>query len=582
MWNVSRSPEQIEANYKTYIDVDSNPDAVHLNLYYTFDDILLSVDGMTTTHDSSLDGVNDGLVGALPTITNQFTLANGDPPRVPSRPDGIPTSSSPLVGMGDVVVAVTPGGDTEVKLKSFDPDGDDLVTLIVSVPSSGSIHSVEGAAELSVGDVVTDEDRKENKRILFRAPSEFTSPVTFQYSVSDGGVPINATVRLILNEVIDPVPTIETTTEDTLTYFSLAKPSQLSQNNMIVVITSVPEHGTLLQAMFQPDKNQVYSSLATEVDQFGPMEAIEEDGAIVSNTRGILMFAPDEHEFSPPGTVYASFGYKFVDPEGGLESAETFLSIVVEAQNDSPLFDGAAETQFLKPADSLVLKLPSLDVDEDTLENFSERAFARVTQFPKAGILYHFNESISNNQGTLIDPVTAVPTVFSWVSRVIRFSSQFSTCGKACYSWNNPACADDCTETAWEAIQILGEPDVYPVYADSKLGWDLSEKDFGHEFIELEIPFGMYISGLELYEVFKPGAVWKISTTESYVDDVSIHCTKAGVAGIPECSMDTEWKTLWRKPQESVTPGQEQANVFAPPLCPSTMKTNTVRIDLGK
>ena len=50
-------------------------------------------------------------------------------------------------------------------------------------------------------------------------------------------------------------------------------------------------------------------------------------------------------------------------------------------------------------------------------------------------------------------------------------------------------------------IGRLGEPDVYPNYADAKNGWDLSEENAGHEFIELEFPFPVYINAFELYEV---------------------------------------------------------------------------------
>lgn len=131
-----------------------------------------------------------------------------------------------------------------------------------------------------------------------------------------------------------------------------------------------------------------------------------------------------------------------------------------------------------------------------------------------------------------------------------------------------------CAITSWHSSQILGPPNIYPDYAGDLKGWDLGAENAGHEFIELEFPFAVYINAFELYEVFKPGAVWKISTTAEYLDDVTEQCLR------DTCSQKTKWETLWTKPQEAVVPGQERATIFSPPLCPSTVKSKIVRIDL--
>jgi hypothetical protein len=93
IWSVTRTHEQIRANYRKYIDVENDPDAANLNLYYTFDDLQDSSAGAATTTDISPLGSNQGLVGALPTIKNQFTFANGELPRTPTRPDWVTTSA---------------------------------------------------------------------------------------------------------------------------------------------------------------------------------------------------------------------------------------------------------------------------------------------------------------------------------------------------------------------------------------------------------------------------------------------------------------------------------------------------------
>jgi len=102
----------------------------------------------------------------------------------------------------------------------------------------------------------------------------------------------------------------------------------------------------------------------------------------------------------------------------------------------------------------------------------------------------------------------------------------------------------------------------------------MGAENAGHEFIELEFPFAVYVDAFEVYETFKTGTVWKISTAAEYLDDVNEHCVR------DTCSQKTQWQTLWTKPQEQVTPGPEEATIFAPPLCPSTVKSNLVRLDL--
>ena len=39
----------------------------------------------------------------------------------------------------------------------------------------------------------------------------------------------------------------------------------------------------------------------------------------------------------------------------------------------------------------------------------------------------------------------------------------------------------------------------------------------------LSDPFDIYFISFELYEVFKPGSLWKISTTDDYIDDTIIN-----------------------------------------------------------
>ena len=119
----------------------------------------------------------------------------------------------------------------------------------------------------------------------------------------------------------DPVSKTSTIPEDKLTFFSLARPSQLTQRNIQVEITALPSKGRLYQAQFEPGSDATYSSLATTVDQFGPMDHIVEPGTLLQNDRGIVMYIPGKDETSAsPDTAYANFSFHFVNTESGLVS----------------------------------------------------------------------------------------------------------------------------------------------------------------------------------------------------------------------------------------------------------------------
>ena len=44
-------------------------------------------------------------------------------------------------------------------------------------------------------------------------------------------------------------------------------------------------------------------------------------------------------------------------------------------------------------------------------------------------------------------------------------------------------------------------------YSTTKLGWDLSQENFGPEWIELRLSTPMYISKVEVYETYNPGSM---------------------------------------------------------------------------
>ena len=142
-----------------------------------------------------------------------------------------------------------------------------------------------------------------------------------------------------------------------------------------------------------------------------------------------------------------------------------------------------------------------------------------------------------------------------------------------------------CSEYAWQANQLVGAPDFYPGYGDARQGWDLSSENNGAEFIEVKIEVPVYITGFELYETYKPGALAVLSSTPSYDDDNTVACCvdvvpanlEALCSTLPTCSKTTRWYPLW-----SGAPGStgEEATLFAPPVCPYAFKTGVLRLDL--
>ena len=80
---------------------------------------------------------------------------------------------------------------------------------------------------------------------------------------------------------------------------------------------------------------------------------------------------------------------------------------------------------------------------------------------------------------------------------------------------------------------LVGEADYFPSYGDSKLGWDLSAENSGREFIELKFPNRVYVSGFELFQTYKPGAVTRVATTPSYDDDNTAAVRHECVRGCP-------------------------------------------------
>ena len=105
------------------------------------------------------------------------------------------------------------------------------------------------------------------------------------------------------------------------------------------------------------------------------------------------------------------------------------------------------------------------------------------------------------------------------------------------------------------------------------------------EWIEIRFANKVYVSGFELYETYRPGALYRISAAQEYTDDNTVACCGADAssarpsvcAGLPTCSSNTLWTTLW---QGSAGNSGDTANIKAPPVCPYAFQTDVIRLDL--
>lgn len=615
VWSTVRTDAQILASFASGIDTATDPDAGDLAFYWRFDTAGLTQGSSAV--DSSGKGLT-GLVGAMATTENQLQYSTGRASQTPAAPVQLPSTAG-LVGEGPVVVPVVAGSNLVV-LSSSDPDGDDLATYIRSAPTSGTLSNLAGVA-LGVGDVVVDGGRTAGKRVYY-TPS--TTPGasfadSFTFGVSDGGAEVQASVSLVPYSMPVPAAKSYTFDEDALSYMVLGKPyigSASKETVMLqVVITSLPARGTLYQACFEQGGDGTYSNVCA-AGTSTPLTPITAAGTLLTNARGILMYQPEANEFN---ASYASFSYKFRDPDAGaaLESAEALVTIAVASVNDAP--QGVAQSSAGVVSAATTFTLSSTDADENATDthaydpSFAPHAFAKISSFPRGGKLYQVQAD--GTAGDMLDAtVTNVPIVSDWVSEIVRFSSQFSKCNAgACFIWSGAEdtgcqqsntkatstctgsdCAvaygeplvwggGTCSETAWQANQFVGAADFYPGYGDTALGWDLSAENSGKEFIEVRFPNKVYVTAFELYETYKPGAVFEVSSAPEYTDDNTVACcgpdfpAGGNCDGRPTCSKNTAWRTLW-----SGTAGNsgDVANVFAPPLCPYAYQTDVIRLDL--
>jgi hypothetical protein len=220
------------------------------------------------------------------------------------------------------------------------------------------------------------------------------------------------------------------------------------------------------------------------------------------------------------------------------------------------------------PFEYCALQIPLLSYDIDDPVDANITKYYRITKWPLLGDVYQvaMDADLTSGMPTYIEPwsispVTTTESVTSqWVTQVMAVSSQYSNCGPQCYVPTSWTCPSTCIDTSYSANNIVGAYDWYPQYSAGSLAW---KPAFTHSLEYIEVDFGnlMYITSIEIYEVWNTGGVVKISATSSWFGDF------------------TEWTTVWESPNGAAYPGSS-VSVFAPSLCACIETTRYLRIEL--
>ena len=127
-------------------------------------------------------------------------------------------------------------------------------------------------------------------------------------------------------------------------------------------------------------------------------------------------------------------------------------------------------------------------------------------------------------------------------------------------------------------VLILYEPS--PTSKDAFCFGQSNDGDDGIEHIEVRFDEPLYVSSVEVYEVFKPGALTEIAiiNADEYVDDNTLSCGGTSAIGqeYGECVMETPWVPVWTGEPQLGLP--DLAVITAPPLCPTAFKADLVRL----
>jgi len=244
VWDVPLTSDQILESFKAShapagFPATPSPTSPHLlslkelNHAYDFNDKhALLEDGVV--QDLSGKG-RDSLFGAMATIANELQYTEDRATQMPVKPRLL-ASDAPFVGDGLIIATVTDDAvDKVITLKSYDADGDDLVTTITSLPSSGTLKNIDGTV-LALNDIVADPGNLQSKRVLFTptSPLLLSSPLAFTFAVSDAvHDAVSATVQIEMHTMPAASNLTLSADEDQLGWLALSLANVASATNRI-------------------------------------------------------------------------------------------------------------------------------------------------------------------------------------------------------------------------------------------------------------------------------------------------------------------------------------------------------------
>lgn len=436
------------------------------------------------------------------------------------------------------------------------------------MPTRGVLHQSTDDSAVNLNDVVvgvtpattlTPNANSQIKRVIYEPTSlSVANPTdTFEYTVSDGSVTATATVTVKLVVVTTPDDISLTFNENELKTIVLGGVNA-DGLEPVVVIKSLPSKGTLYQANFQSNTPGTYGQMLTNTALLTPITAID---TVLTDFHGLVLYKPIANDFSANASaIYADFTFAWRHPVfTSSESVAAKVNMIVLFKNDPPI--GAVQDLTFHDVNSTIITLGSSDTDGSTVGN---SRFYRIFDFPKMGTLHQVVES--NGQlvlGDSIVDVGNVPTVVAWASSVLGASSQFTRCdADGCANYTN--CPVGCPNgvTDYHAVQVLGQPDAFPVYGDSAVTWSFATLDSPViEYIIVRYPNPVFISGMDLYENQAPGALISVEVAKNY--------KAASTAAM-------EWVTVWEGPVQQSLPATYR--IFSPPICPVGFLTDVVRL----
>jgi len=110
----------------------------------------------------------------------------------------------------------------------------------------------------------------------------------------------------------------------------------------------------------------------------------------------------------------------------------------------------------------------------------------------------------------------------------------------------------------WSAGQLMNDARHYPSYGSFYTAWAPACRTGSLEYLELMFEEEVFVCGVDIFETYLPGAVYKVSIFKK----------------------DTqEFQTVWLGPA-CQTKMPKRSRIFSPPLKRTTYKTNVIRIDI--